>query len=166
MLNKKQKLVIVVTILLLVLSFIVPPWGDYFPTSSNFEIHSYTGAIPSGEESFVRFIGYGWLFDRPDHYLHEFHRKVEYTEEAQRAMRSRKIFTGEESNPLIRIRVPSGLDSIALISRYDSMIDAGTIVTMENDQLLGFAGIYHELLIIQLVLLILISISLIYIFKK
>ena len=107
----------------------------------------------------VVFVGYSSLFSRPEQYSHEFHRVIEYTQQAEKAISDRKIVTGETETYTL-LRMPTGKDSVESIKHYDSLIEAGTIVTMKNDELYGFAGIYHELLLIQIALIFFISISL------
>ena len=164
MLNKKQKIVILVSIFLLILSFLFPPWADYFPVGTAHELVPSLLTSVSEEEKTGVFVGYGSLFHRPKQYLHEFHYVTEQTEAAKKARESRQFFTGEKK--LYFAELPSGKDSISALEHLDSLIQVGTIEKKEKNQLLGFAGIYHELLLIQLSIIILISVSLILVFRN
>ncbi|MCH9024916.1 MAG: hypothetical protein IH931_06240, partial [candidate division Zixibacteria bacterium] len=153
--NRKQKIVVSVTILILLLSFLFPPWADYFPVGSSSELMPLVLTEISEEEKMVVFVGYSSLFNSPDYYLHEHNDKIEYTEEAEKAIESRESLTQQE-NPFLR-SIYSGQDSVARLHHLDSVIEAGKVIRKVNNKPRGFIGLYLELLIIQLSLIIVIS---------
>ena len=60
MLNRKQKLTLIIGIILLFASFLNPPWGDY----GTFYFNPKTDDI-------IKFVGYSFLFNPPTHYHYQ-----------------------------------------------------------------------------------------------